>query len=154
MFRSYDKLSKEKDIIEYIAQHLSHQNREEARIVAPFTSIRELLTLEAEAAEKGFVIFDSDGNPYGIGGIRPDGRIFFLLCEGTTSNMHVSALKAGSRWLKEQLAHYRRIDGYCWEENKLSMRWMAWMGFDFAPADSAATIELGGHRFLYFMRAS
>ena len=152
MFRTYTNLSKETGIIEYIAENLSHQNREEAKIIASFIPLRELLAVEVAEAEKGFVFFDEKGNPYGIGGIRPGGRIFFVMCEGTTTAMHVSALKAGRRWLKEQLEHYHRIDGYCWEENKLSQRWMRWMGFEFADADSAATITVDGHNFLYFVR--
>lgn len=151
-FRTFNRIDKETRIIEYIAQNLSHQNREEAKVLFPDIPIRQLLDMQTSLTKRGFVIYSMKGNPCGIGGIFHTGTIWFVVTEDAKKELCISWFKQARRWLIEQHESYHRIEGYCWIQNTLSQEWMRFMGFDFASEDSAATKEINGEKFLYFMR--
>ena len=157
MIREYDNctLAKNTRIIKAIADNLSNQNRGEVRLLfgedaSPFIVLKE----QAEATESGFVLFDDDGRPHGIGGVMKNRTVWFVLSENHTRAMRVSWLKGGFRWFSKQLEKYHNIHGYCWEKNELSIRWMKWMGFDFAAPDSEATATIANEKFLYFQKTA
>ena len=154
MIRTFDKhtLVREKKIIRFIADHLSEQNKNEARLLYGDVSFFNVLMDEAEATETGFVLFSDTGEPRGVGGICENKTSWFVLTEHTTTELHVAWLKHGRRWFAEQLAKYGRVYGYCCVDNTLSMKWMKWLGFDFAAPDSEATATINGKKFLYFQK--
>lgn len=149
-FRNYKKLWKETGLLEYMAANISEKNREEAAILMPEKEILEILAESAEKADFGFAIFDDDGMPYGVGAIFGDGNIFFVVREDLDMTTNISALKQARKWLRARLEKYPEIWGYCWEQSTESMRWMRWLGFDFAPSDSQANMTVEGHKFIYF----
>lgn len=149
-FRDYKKLWKEEKLIDYMAARLSQKNREEAAILLPTWTIREILDAFAASAEHGFALFDGAGDPYGMGGISHDGNIFFVVREELDMDTNISALKKARKWLAERLKTYPELWGYCWERSTQSMEWMRWLGFDFAPPDSPANKTFGGEKFIYF----
>lgn len=153
-FRKFDQLSQEHRIIEYVAQHLSHQNREEIRICYPGKTIREVLALSVENTKHGFSIHADNGDPAGIGGLSSKGRIWFVVTEDAPAQLKVSWFKAARKWLLEMHEKHRRIDGYVWTQNKLSHQWMNFMGFDICSEETYATIEINKEKFLYFMRTA
>lgn len=155
MIREYENstLGRQKKIIRHIAENLSKQNIEEARLIAGQGASPLMLIAQcAENSETGFVLFDGDGDPHGIGGIAKDRSIWFVLTEDHTQAMRVSWLKNGRRWFERQLDKYGAIHGYCWEKNELSMKWMRWFGFDFTAPDSEATQIINDEKFLYFQK--
>lgn len=149
-FRNYKKLWKETGLLEYMAENISEKNREEAAILMPEKEILEILAESAEKADFGFAIFDDAGMPYGLGAIFDDGNIFFVVREDLDMTTNISALKQARKWLRTRLEKYPEIWGYCWEQSTESMRWMRWLGFDFAPPDSPANMTVEGHKFIYF----
>lgn len=152
MIKTYARLGRETKILHHIADTLSEQNKQEAKILFGDISIGRLLQEQAENTESGFVLFDGNGDPKGVGGIFKNHTIWFVLAEDTTMHMRVSWLKNGRRWFDAQLEKYRTIHGYCWSKNTLSMKWMRWFGFDFAPEDSEATARINNETFLYFQK--
>ena len=60
----------------------------------------------------------------------------------------------GERKMEKSDEKHHRIEGYCWSKNTLSQEWMRFMGFDIASEDTAATKEINGEKFLYFMRTA
>ena len=151
-FRTYDKLNKEKHLIEHIAANLSHQNREEARLLFPGIPLRVLITTQVDNTERGFALFSAKGEPCGIGGVFADGTIWFVVTQDAPEKLCISWFKQTRKWLNDLHETHHRIEGYCWARNTLSQEWMKFMGFDFAPADSRANKEVAGEKFLYFMR--
>ena len=153
-FRTFDNLSKESRIIEHIAQNLSHQNREEARILFPGVPLRLLLDEQAASTDKGFAVYSATGNPCGVGGVFDSGTIWFVVTEDAKDELLISWFKSARKWLTKQHEKHHRIEGYCWSNNVLSQKWMRFMGFDIASEDTAATKEINGEKFLYFMRTA
>ena len=153
-FRTFDNINKESRILEHIAQNLSHQNREEARLLFPGVPLRLLIDEQAASTASGFAIYSTAGEPCGIGGLFENGTIWFVVTENAKDELHVSWFKHARRWLAKQHEKYHRIEGYCWSKNTLSQEWMRFMGFDIAPEYTAATKEINGEKFLYFMRTA
>lgn len=149
-FRDYKNLWKEEKLIDYMVTHLSEKNREEAELLLPTWTIREILEALSMSAEHGFALFDDKGDPYGMGGIASDGNIFFVVREELDMTQNISALKQARKWLAKRLRTYLEIWGYCWEKSTQSMEWMRWLGFDFAPSDSPANKTVGADKFIYF----
>lgn len=150
IFIDCKKLWKERELIDYMSRNLSKKNREEAELLYPTWSISELLTSLAVSSDWGFALLDEQNNPYGIGGIANDGNIFFVVREELDTANNISALKQARKWLAKRLENYPELWGYCWEKSEDSMRWMRWLGFDFAPTDSPANMKVGEHTFIYF----
>lgn len=153
MIRTYtNTLHKQKKLLKYVADNLCEQNLEEAKIIFGDIKPLDLLIGQAVSTVTGFVVFDAEGNPRGMGGINADHSVWFVLTEGCSRVEYVPWLKAGHTWFKEQLAVWRNLWGYCLKENTLSMKWMKWLGFDFAAEDTAATWIYNGRTFLYFQK--
>ena len=151
-FRTFTQLDKEEAILRHIATNLSIQNKNEADLLFPRFNIAALLLKQAKHTKHGFAIFSQTGEPCGIGGIMGGGRIWFVVTEKAPTQICLSWFKQGRKWLKEMLTSYHRIDGYCWEANKLSQEWMRSLGFDITTKDNAATLNVNGENFLYFMK--
>lgn len=149
-FRNYKNLGKEHKLIDYMAENLSEKNREEAALLFPTWEIKDLLGAFAGASPSGFALFDKNGDPYGMGGISDDGNIFFVVREHLDRPDNCAALKRAWNWLGERLRFYPVIWGHCWEKSTESMRWIRWLGFDFAPPDSPANKNIDGENFIYF----
>ena len=108
-FRNYKKLWKETALLDYMAEHLSQKNREEAEILLPTMTIHEILDYSAGRADLGFAIFDDEGNPYGVGAINEEGNIFFVVREQLDMTTNISALKQARKWLRARLEKYPEI---------------------------------------------
>ena len=151
-FRTFPHISKETKIINYIADNLSAQNKHEADLLFPGLPLPVLIQNQTDNTEQGFVIYNKNGDPCGIGGIDKTATIWFIVTENAAKDLCMSWFKQGKKWLAEQIQHYRVIDGYVNENNILSKQWMKDVGFDIAPTNSAATINIGGENFQYFMK--
>lgn len=151
-FRKFSKLGKEVKIIKYIAANLSEINRIEAALWCPDSTVEEALMEQAKLSEKGFVLYANTetAEPCGIGGVLPNGQIWFVITEDAPEKMQVSWFKHTKKWLAERMNFHHRISGLCWEHNTLAMKWMRFMGFEFADITSEATQEVAGEKFLYF----
>lgn len=153
-FRTCEHLEKEEKLLTYIAENLSTQNRQEAGLIYPGYPLTSLLKSQAETTKHGFAIFAKTGEPCGVGGIMGGGRIWFVVTEDAPHLLCLSWFKQGRKWLSEMCKGYHRVDGYCWEQNKLSQDWMRSLGFDITTKDNAATLNVNGENFLYFMKTA
>ena len=154
MIRSYSgfTLYKQTDAIKEISEHLSEQNKNEIRLVyGQDVSFYSALIDQASMTEEGIILL-ADGKPKGIGGIMKDRSVWLVVANDLTLADHIAFLKNGVKWFKKQTAKYGTLYGWCWAKNLLSMKWIRWLGFEFADEKSAATKFLGEEVFLYFQK--
>lgn len=143
---------KRKKVIKYIAEHLSEDIKAELRIHDEDADPTEVLINHTNESVTGFICYDKDGNPRGIGGVLPNRNIWFVVTEGLERSDFVPWLKRARDVTAELLKKHRPLWGHCYENNELSLIWMKWCGFDFASADSAANYEINGKKFIYFQK--
>lgn len=150
--RTTDNLAQEHKALKYIIEHLSQQNKTEVALCYPYYSADEVITATAERTQHGFILFAENGDPAGVGGILPQGRIWFVITEEAAKQLRISWFKNTRKWLDKMHEENHRIEGYSWVKNTLSHQWMRFMGFEFCNENSPATQEIAGEKFLYFMR--
>lgn len=155
MIRSFENytLAKHDKLIRYVVEHLSEANKNEAQIFFGDTPILDVIREQASKTQTGLALFDNAGNPRAIGGISAQRTIWLIATADIDIAQSIPWFKAARKWLKKQLDVYRTVNGYCLRENVQSQHWMRWLGFDFAPEDSEATMHYNGHVFLYFQKS-
>lgn len=138
--------------LKYIASHLSEDNTAELHALAPDADAAKVLVDVALESSTGFFCYDKEGNPRGVGGVLPTHNIWFVVTQELTKTEAVPWLKRAREITTELLKKHRPLWGHCYEKNEMSMTWMRWCGFDFAPLDSHANYEINGQRFIYFQK--
>ena len=154
MIRSYSgfTLYKQTPAIKEISEHLSEQNKNEIRLVyGQDVSFYSALLDQSSMTEEGIILM-ADGKPKGIGGIMKDRSVWLVVADDLTLADHISFLKNGAKWFRKQTAKYGTLHGWCWSKNLLSMKWIRWIGFEFADITSAATKTINDEVFLYFQK--
>lgn len=138
--------------LKYVAQNLSEENKAELYLRDENADPEKALTAVALESDIGFICYDKNGNPRGIGGVLPTRNIWFVVTSGLSKSETIPWLKRAREVTAELLAKHRPLWGHCLETNELSMMWMKWCGFDFAPLDSPANYEIDGKRHIYFQK--
>lgn len=152
MLRVVRSFNKHKKALKYIAERISKENKTEINIIMPDTDIEKALFECAKASKTGFFFFDFEGNPRAVGGVTETKNVWFVVTKNLTKRELIPWLKKSRCLIQELTKKYSPLWGHWYEKNTLSKLWLDWSGFDFAPHDSPANIEVEGHRFIYFQK--
>lgn len=116
---------------EALASTMHHRSRAEARDLnhKPLASLLKGLDTSAEAWT-GF----ADDRPVCMFGIVPDSDIsneghIWLAINRDLKQHARSFLTANRRYLADALTRYRRLYGFVFARNTVSIRWLMWLGF-------------------------
>lgn len=152
MIEIVKSFKKHRKALKYVAENLSEENKAELYIRDETADPAKALAEVAFESDIGFICYDKNGNPRGAGGVLPTRNIWFVVTAGLTKSETVPWLKRAREITAELLTKHRPLWGHCLESNELSMMWMKWCGFDFAPTDSPANYEIDGKRHIYFQK--
>lgn len=95
----------------------------------------EALEMSYDAAEECNTIIDDDGEVIGIFGVSPAGgkRIGspFLLASDKLPTVAKEFIPQSKEWIEKIHENYDLLFNYVHADNKISMRWLRWLGFNF-----------------------
>lgn len=152
MYKVVKSFKKYHKALKYIAERLSIENLEELKIINPEIDPCKAILACAEKSEKGFILFDFDGNPRAAGGIFSDRCMWFVVTKDLSRKEYIPWIKHAKDWLSEIMKDYPTVWGHEWAKNTRAMMWLRWIGFDFAFEVSKANIEINGEKFIYFQK--
>ena len=100
-----------------------------------------------------YTIFNDFADVVGIFGVMPTskdvqhGRIWFLASD-LLQKHYLDFLKKNKRWLSYLEEHYNFLGNYITCENKISINWLKWQGFNFAQQPTLVK----GVKIMYFYK--
>lgn len=136
--------------VEFIIQNIRD---EDAAEVAAFDgdSIRDVL-MSTPDIEKNAWVWEREGQVHAIFGVNPIKEkegvgVIWMLAAKTFDDHFMAFASACSVVVAHMLKGYEYVFNYVYEENKKSIKWLKWLGFDIRDAEG---IGINGARFHRF----
>lgn len=139
--------------IEYVAAHMRQLDAEEIRLAGN----HEPLECLADGVNHSTYcrVIEIDGRPAAILGLVPTnvlGRSGIVWLLGTDDIEHHAKIFCAlcRKELDAMMERADRVENFVWRENKVSIRWLKWLGFEFKEREIVWGAEKA--RFLHFYK--
>lgn len=139
--------------IDYVAEHMRHQDRDEVIAATGAHDVRAMLTTSVGAAGGCSWVALNEDKPvaiFGVGHFDPKvGVPWMLATHDVFQTPRASrALVSKGRWyIQRMLANYPRLENYVDTRNERAIRWLRHLGFTIHPAAPYGPYGYLFHRF-------
>ena len=129
----YVKPSTESDGV-WLSSRLRTADRDELAATTKLPAVRVLVD-GIRASSPCYTIHTREGDPCGIFGTResddPAVGVVWMLCSDDLLTISRTFVRHSRGWLKELHGQYRQLYNVIDARNKVHLRWLSWMGFEF-----------------------
>lgn len=136
--------------VEYIVAHIRKEDADEIAALDGGNA-RDALA-ETPDMDKNAFVWEREGKVHAIFGVNPvEGRekvgVIWMLAADTFDDHFMAFAAACKAVVEVMIKDYEYIFNYVYVENKKSIKWLKWLGFDVRPSEPIGINGAQFHRF-------